>query len=60
MHKVREVPSRQIAAREEMNIVGVIFAEELHSHHGEDEYDDAQYEGQVTQCTHRSTHDGNQ
>jgi hypothetical protein len=38
----------------------IVFAEELHAHDGEDEDDDAQDEGQVTQSAHRFAHDGDQ
>jgi hypothetical protein len=36
----------------------VILAEELHTHDGEDKDDNTQDERQVTESTHRSTHDG--
>lgn len=48
MHEVGEVPPGQFAARESVDVVRVVFAEELHAHHGEDEDDDAQDERQVT------------
>ena len=35
----------------------VILAEELHAHHGEDEDDDAEDEGQVGERPHRVHHD---
>ena len=35
----------------------VILAEELHADHGEDEDDDGQHQGQVTQGAHRVTDD---
>lgn len=39
-------------------LTDVVFAEQLHPHHGEDEDYNTQHEGQVTQRSHRSTHDG--
>lgn len=38
----------------------VILAEELHAHHGENEDDNTQDEGQVTQGANGLTHDGNE
>ena len=35
----------------------VILAEELHAHHGEDEDDDAEDEGQVGESPHSVHHD---
>lgn len=35
----------------------IVFAEQLHSHDGKDENDNAKDEGQVTQGSDRSTHD---
>lgn len=60
VHEVREVPPGQFSALELLDVVRVVLAEKLHSHDGEDEDDDTQYEGQVTQRTHCSAHDGNQ
>lgn len=60
MHEICEVPSGQFAAREHVNVVRVVLAKKLHSHHGKDEYDYTQYEGQVTQGAHSSTHDRDQ
>jgi len=44
VHEIGEIPSGQVAIREEFDFVEVILAEELHAHHGEDEDDDAQHE----------------
>lgn len=38
----------------------VILAEQLHSHHGEDEDDDTQDECQITESAHRAAHDRDQ
>ena len=38
----------------------VVFAKELHAHDGKDENDDTQDERQVTQGTHRFTHNRNE
>ena len=38
----------------------VVFAKELHAHDGKDENDDTQDKRQVTQGTHRFTHNGNE
>lgn len=60
MHEIGEVPSGQVAVREAVDVVDVILAEKLHTHHGEDEDNDAQHERQITQRAHRSAHDGDQ
>lgn len=60
MHEIGKVPSRQLLVREEVDVIDVILAEKLHTHHGEDEDNDAQYERQITQRAHRSAHDGDQ
>lgn len=44
MHEVGKVPSGHITVREVVDVIDVILAEELHTHHGEDEDDDAQHE----------------
>lgn len=38
----------------------VILAKQLHAHHGEDEDDDTQDKGQVTQGTNGPAHDGDE
>ena len=60
MHEVGEVPPGQIAPGKPVYVVRVILAEELHAHHGEDEDDNAEHEGQVTQGAHRSAHNRDQ
>lgn len=60
MHEIGEVPSGQFFVREEVNVVDVILAKKLHTHHGEDEDNDAQYKRQITERAHRSAHDGDQ
>lgn len=60
MHEIREIPPRKFAIWKAVNLVRVVLAEELHTHHGEDEDDDTQDEGQVTQGPYRSTHDRDQ
>lgn len=44
MHEVGKVPSGHVTVREVVDVIDVILAEELHTHHGEDEDDDAQHE----------------
>lgn len=41
----------------ELTLTDIVFAEELHAHDGEDEDDDTQYKGQITQGTHGPAHD---
>lgn len=44
MHEVGKVPSGHVTVREVVDVIDVVLAEELHTHHGEDEDDDAQHE----------------
>lgn len=36
------------------------LSKQLHSHHGKDEDDDAEYKGEISQGSHRLAHDGNE
>lgn len=38
----------------------VVLAEQLHPHDGKYEDDNAQYKGQIAECTHCATHDRDQ
>jgi len=44
VHEISEVPSGHITVRKVVDVIVVILAEELHTHHGKDEDDDAQHE----------------
>ena len=58
VHEVCEVPPGQLAVPFFTDEFGVVFAEELHSHDGEDEDDDAEDEGEVGEGAHGVGHDG--
>ena len=58
MHEVCEVPPGQLAVPFFTDEFGVVFAEELHSHDGEDEDDDAEDEGEVGESADGVHHDG--
>lgn len=34
----------------------IVLAEQLHAHHGKDEYNDTEHKGQVAQGAHRPAH----
>ena len=58
VHEVDKVPAGHLLGGEQVDAVDVALAEQLHAHHGEDEDDDAQHQGQVAQSAHRFAHDG--
>ncbi len=39
-------------------LTDVAFSKELHAHDSEDEYDDTEHEGEVSQSSHCLAHDG--
>lgn len=51
---------RTASLTEDWGLTCVILAEELHAHDGENEDDNTQDEGQVTQGANGLTHDGNE
>lgn len=51
---------RTASLTEDWALTCVILAEELHAHDGENEDDNTQDEGQVTQGANGLTHDGNE
>ena len=57
VEEVGEVPSRHLTFREHTLLRAVVVPVQLHSHHGEDEDDDAQHQGEVSQRAHRLAHD---
>ena len=57
VHEIREVPAGQLAVPLLADFVGVILAKKLHAHHSEDEYDNAEDEGEVGQSAHCIGHD---
>ena len=58
MEEVLEVPPALLALPLGVaDLLDVGLAEELHPHHGEDEDDDAQHQGEVSQRAHRLAHD---
>ncbi len=46
--------------RERLLLTHVALAKELHAHHGEDEDNDGEHEGEVAQRAHRLAHDRDQ
>ena len=55
--EVLEVPPGPHAAVPLAHLLRVGLAEQLHTHHGEDEDDDAEHEDQVGDGGHRGLHD---
>ena len=60
MHEVLKVPAGHDARPLGADLLGVVGAEELHPHDGEDEDDDAEDKGQVTKSTDSFPHDGDE
>ena len=57
MHEICEIPSGHCTPVPQTHVRLVILPEQLHAHHGEDEDDDAQHQGEVSQRAHRLAHD---
>ena len=57
MHKVSKIPARHSTSVPVADVALVVLAEQLHTHHSEDEYNDTEDEGQVGQGSHCVHHD---
>lgn len=61
MEEVIHVPPGQLAVLGDFaHTVPVVFPKQLHAHHGEDEHDDGQHQGQVAQGPNRITNNFDQ
>ena len=58
VEEVGEVPSRYLTFREHTLLRAVVIPVQLHSHHGENEDDDADDEGEVGKPSDHASHDG--